>query len=61
MSHIPDFEIDYEVDPVRESIARSWPHRIDDTAAHDEWDWSPQHDMASMTEDMIKELSARQH
>lgn len=57
--HIPDFEIDYEVDPVRETIARSWPHRIDDNAARDEWDWSPEHDMASMTADMIKELSSQ--
>ncbi|MDP7345358.1 MAG: NAD-dependent epimerase/dehydratase family protein, partial [Alphaproteobacteria bacterium] len=38
--HIPDFEIDYDVDPVRETIARSWPHRIDDSAARAEWDWS---------------------
>jgi len=57
--HLPDFEIDYDVDPVRETIARSWPHRIDDSAARDEWDWSPEHDMATMTADMIKELSAR--
>jgi len=24
-----------------------------------EWDWSPKHDMTSMTADMIKELSSR--
>jgi len=58
--HLPDFQIDYDVDPVRETIARSWPHRIDDNAAREEWDWSPEHDMASMTADMIKELSSRQ-
>ncbi len=23
--HLPDFEIDYEVDPVRQAIADSWP------------------------------------
>ncbi len=58
--HIPDFEIDYDIDPVRETIARSWPHRIDDSAAREEWDWVPKHDMASTTADMIKELSSRQ-
>ena len=58
--HLPDFEIDYDIDPVRETIARSWPRRIDDSAARAEWGWSPEHDMASMTADMIKELSGRQ-
>src|SRR5699024_689568 len=27
--HIPDFELYYEVDPVRQSIAESWPDAID--------------------------------
>ena len=58
--HIPDFEVDYDIDPVRETIARSWPHRIDDSAAREEWDWAPRHDVASTTADMIKELSSRQ-
>ncbi len=57
--HIAHFEIDYDVDPVREAIARSWPHRIDDSAAREEWDWAPNYDVASMTADMIRELSSR--
>ena len=39
--HVPGFEIEYDVDPVREAIADSWPDRIDDSAARAEWDWSP--------------------
>ena len=58
-THIAHFEIDYDVDPVREAIARSWPRRIDDGAARQEWDWAPKHDVATMTADMIKELSDR--
>jgi nucleoside-diphosphate-sugar epimerase len=57
--HIPDFSISYDVDPVRQAIADSWPRRIDDTAARDEWGWQPEHDLASMTEDMIVQLRAR--
>ena len=55
--HIPEFEIDYDVDPVRQAIADSWPDRIDDAAAREEWGWDPEYDMAAMTADMLKNLA----
>ncbi len=55
--HLPHFEIHYDVDPVRQSIADSWPDRIDDSAARSEWDWCPEFDMESMTADMLKHLA----
>jgi len=57
--HLPGFEIEYDVDPVRQAIADSWPDRIDDAAARAEWDWAPEYDIASMTSDMLKHLAAR--
>jgi len=57
--HIPGFTIEYEVDPVRQAIADSWPRRIDDQAARAEWGWSPEYDLASMTADMIDHLQDR--
>jgi nucleoside-diphosphate-sugar epimerase len=57
--HIPEFVIDYDVDPVRQAIADSWPRAIDDSAARAEWDWAPQFDLAAMTADMIEKLSAK--
>jgi nucleoside-diphosphate-sugar epimerase len=54
--HISDFSIEYDVDPVRQSIAESWPDAIDDSAAREEWDWNPTYDLAAMTEDMLKNL-----
>ena len=54
--HVPEFEIAYDVDPVRQSIAESWPDRIDDTCARDEWGWCPSFDAAAMTADMLKHL-----
>ena len=54
--HIPDFSIDYDVDPVRQAIADSWPDRIDDSAARDEWGWSPSFDIVAMTADMLEHL-----
>jgi nucleoside-diphosphate-sugar epimerase len=55
--HIPDLVIDYQVDPVRQSIADSWPHRLDDGAARAEWGWRPTFDARAMTADMLENLA----
>jgi nucleoside-diphosphate-sugar epimerase len=57
--HIPGFEIAYAVDPVRQGIADSWPKRLDDSAARDEWGWRPQFDAATMVTDMLQKLSEK--
>jgi nucleoside-diphosphate-sugar epimerase len=57
--HIPDFEIDYDVDPVRQRIADSWPQRLDDSAARTEWGWQPQYDADTMVIDMMQKLSEK--
>jgi nucleoside-diphosphate-sugar epimerase len=31
--HLPGFEITYEIDPVKQSIADSWPNKMDDSCA----------------------------
>ncbi|MEM8994147.1 MAG: L-threonine 3-dehydrogenase [Acidobacteriota bacterium] len=54
--HIPGFQIDYEVDPVRQKIADSWPESLDDSAARDEWGWDPSFDLAAMVADMLENL-----
>ena len=57
--HIPEFEIAYEVDPVRQGIADSWPNYMDDTCAREEWGWKPEYDMTAMTTDMLKQLAVK--
>jgi nucleoside-diphosphate-sugar epimerase len=57
--HLPEFEIEYEIDPVRQGIADSWPDRIDDSAARAEWGWAPAFDAAAMTADMLSHLKTR--
>jgi len=57
--NIPSFEMVYDVDPLKQSIADSWPDSLDDTCARQEWDWKPQFDLQSMTVDMIEKLKAR--
>ena len=54
--HIPNFKMRYEVDPVRQAIADSWPNRMDDICARKEWGWTPSYNLESMTRDMIKHL-----
>ena len=54
--YIPSLKVRYEVDPVRQAIANSWPDKMDDSCARREWDWKPSYDMDSMTRDMIDAL-----
>ncbi len=56
---IPTFEIDYNVDPVRQAIADSWPNSLDCSAAKQEWDFSPKYDLDKMTEDMLNRLKVK--
>jgi nucleoside-diphosphate-sugar epimerase len=53
--HIPAFEIAYEPD-FRQSIAASWPQRIDDSAARADWGWKLDYDLAMMSQDMLTQL-----
>ena len=55
----PEFEMVYNVDPLKEKIAESWPDQMDDSCARTEWDWAPQYNLDSMTRDMLEKLSAR--
>lgn len=56
---VPDFVIDYEIDPVRQEIADSWPQSLDDSAAREEWGWLPHYDIARMTSDMLEKIRAK--
>lgn len=54
--HIPDFAWDYQVDPIRQAIAESWPNSIDSTAAMEEWGFKAEYDLAKMTTEMLAKL-----
>ena len=55
----PDFEMEYDIDPLKQRIADSWPDSLDDSCARAEWDWKPQYDLDAMTVDMLKNLEAK--
>ncbi len=59
--YIPEFEISYSIDPVRQAIANSWPNNLEDYAARVEWGWEPEYDLDAMTRDMLRELTRRAH
>ena len=56
--HIPDFEIEYKPD-FRQEIADSWTESIDDSHARNDWNWKPEYDISSMTEDMLAHLRSK--
>ena len=57
--YLPDFEMEYQVDPLRQAIAESWPNSLDDTCAREEWGWQPEYDLDAMTKDMLAKLKER--
>ena len=56
---MPDFQISYAPDPVRQAIAESWPNAIDTTCAKNDWGFAPKFDLDSMTKDMLEKLSKK--
>lgn len=57
--HIPAFTIDYQVDPVRQAIADSWPDSVDDSAARTEWGWHHEYGLERLTRDMLSNLGRK--
>lgn len=57
--HIPDFELTYDVDPVRQGLAESWPDSIDAGAAKEQWGFNPKYDLEKMTVKMIEAIKEK--
>jgi len=57
--HYPNFQMTYDVDPLKQHIADSWPNRLDDSCARNEWDWEPNFNLERMTADMIENLKVK--
>lgn len=56
---LPSFTMSYQVNPTLQAIADSWPDKLEDTAAREEWGWKAQYDLKTMTKDMLKNLQLR--
>ncbi len=55
---VPGVAITFRSDPVRQAILDSWPRRVDDTRAREEWGWKPRFDLASMSDDLVPKVRA---
>ncbi|MGO3050561.1 UDP-glucose 4-epimerase [Staphylococcus casei] len=58
--YYPEFELDYEVDSVRQAIADSWPNSIDVSCARAEWGFDPQYDLNKMTKVMLEAIEDKE-
>lgn len=56
---IPEFEIIYEVNEMKQKIADSWPDCLDDSQARAEWGHNPKYDIDDMTRSMIDEITKK--
>lgn len=56
---IPNFSMDYDVDPIRQAIANSWPNSLDTSHAKEQWGFEPKYNLDAMTNDMIKNLKKK--
>ncbi len=54
--HIPGFEMEYKIDPLRQKIANSWSDTIDDSCARTDWNWQEAYNLEAMVEDMVKNI-----
>lgn len=57
--YIPEFSITYNVDPIRQKIADSWPNSLDATCAIEEWGYTYQYNLDRMTKDMLQKLQLK--
>ncbi len=55
-ARVPGVEITFNVDPKRQAILDSWPNRVDDSCAREEWDWRHEYDLDRMSDDLIAKL-----
>ncbi|WP_338760205.1 NAD-dependent epimerase/dehydratase family protein [Bernardetia sp. ABR2-2B] len=57
--HVPNLEISYEIDKLRQSIADSWSDQVNDDIARKDWNWKHEYDMESTTKEMLINLKKK--
>lgn len=55
--HVPELEVVYDVDAVRQGIADSWPMNFDDVNARKDWGWKHEYDLPELVTTMLGHLN----
>lgn len=50
---LPDLQVTYEIDSVRQAIADSWPMNFDDSNARNDWGWKHDYDLPELVQTML--------
>jgi threonine 3-dehydrogenase len=50
---VPGVRLTFRSDPVRQAILDSWPRRLDDSAAREDWGWRHRYDLEAMSDDLV--------
>ena len=58
---LPNFKMEYTIDPMRQAIADSWPDELIDDVAKAEWGWKHKYGLDEIVDDMIEKLSIKLH
>ena len=58
---LPNFKMEYAIDPMRQAIADSWPDELIDDVAKTEWGWNHKYGLDEIVDDMIEKLSIKLH
>ncbi|XP_006864391.1 PREDICTED: L-threonine 3-dehydrogenase, mitochondrial-like [Chrysochloris asiatica] len=58
LKHVPEFQITYNVDSVRQAIADSWPMNFDDSNARKDWGWKHDFDLPELVTTMLNFLGS---
>ncbi|XP_037312919.2 L-threonine 3-dehydrogenase, mitochondrial-like isoform X2 [Pungitius pungitius] len=54
---LPDLEVTYNVDPIRQAIADGWPMALEDTAARRDWGWKHEYGLAELVRTMLTHIA----
>jgi nucleoside-diphosphate-sugar epimerase len=53
---VPDARITFRPDPERQAVLDSWPQRLDDTPARQDWGWRPSFDLKAAVDEYLRAL-----
>ncbi|OXB61917.1 hypothetical protein ASZ78_001720 [Callipepla squamata] len=56
--HVPELQVTYNVDAVRQAIADSWPMNFDDSNARRDWGWKHDYDLPELVSTMFSFLGS---